>query len=181
MAGESEHSPAFPQPGDTVSIVKLRPDGTEGTRYPGTVLPGQPGWLVAHAVWGRDRLELGYLTFDPDDQFVEYFALHAPYNAFALYSHRRELKGWYCNVTYPTRVTSHEVAWHDLFVDVIVYPDGRLLILDEDELAEAGIEQTDPALFAMILEGSRCLQRLARQRAYPFCDDLTSMFPQPKP
>jgi uncharacterized protein len=176
VAGEPECLPGLPQPGDTVSIVKLRPDGTEGTRYPGTVLPGRPGWLVAHAVWGRDRLDLGYLVFEPEDYFIEYFALHDPFNVFALYSDQGELKGWYCNVTHPTRVASNEVAWHDLYLDVIVYPDGQLLLLDEDELAEAGVEQSDPSLFAVILDGSRKLQALARERAYPFCDDHSGLF-----
>jgi hypothetical protein len=160
----------LPRPGTEVTIVKLRPDGSEAASYPGLVLPGRPGWLVARATWARPRLDLGYLVFEPDDVFIEYFALDAPFNAFALFGRDEELKGWYCNVTEPTRVEGSRVSWRDLYLDVIVYPDGRQLLLDEDELEESGLDISAPDRYQVIREGAAELARRARHAEYPFCD-----------
>ena len=122
------------------------------------------------ANWVHGRMDLGYLVFEPDDLLDEYFALERPYNAFALYRSSGEFVGWYCNVTHPTAVAAQTISWHDLYVDVIVYPDGRTLVLDEDELAEAGVAQRDPALHALILDARDELLRLAAERAYPFSE-----------
>ena len=153
---------------DEYTIVKLRPDGSEAARYSGAPLASQPGWVAARAVWRYRRLDAGYLIFEPGDEFDEYFALEQMFNAFALYRGGREFIGWYCNVTHPTTVRDGTIFWHDLYIDLIVYPDGRLLVLDEDELAESQLEHTDPALHARILAARDDLLALAATDAYPF-------------
>lgn len=155
---------------DVLTIVKLRPDGTEATRYPGKALPSPPGWLVAEAVWTTRRVDLGYLVFDVGDRLIEYFALDQPLNVFRLHSGTGELKGWYANVTHPTYVDGLTVSWHDLYLDLVVYPDGRTLLLDEDELADAKIAESDPELYRLILNGKDRLLQLALTNSYPFSE-----------
>jgi hypothetical protein len=152
------------------TIVKLRPNGAEATRYSGARIEAPAGWIAVRAAWVHGRMDLGYLVFEPDDWLDEYFALERPYNAFALYRASGAFVGWYCNVTHPTAVTGRTITWHDLYVDVIVYPDGRALVLDEDELAESGVAQQDPALHACILNARDELLQLAAARAYPFSE-----------
>jgi hypothetical protein len=159
-------------PGIDVTIVKQRPDGTEAASYPGTLVDAPRGWLVARASWQFRRMDLGYMTFDPGDYLLEYFPLTEPFNAFALFSAGDAFKGWYCNVTYPTTVRGRFIYWHDLYVDVILQPDGEILILDEDELAEAGIAQSDPNLHRLILDGKqRILDRIVHGD-YPFAEGV---------
>lgn len=153
---------------DRCEIVKLRPDGSEATRYEGVFLDAPAGWVAARAVWGYRRLDAGYLLFEPGDVLDEFFALERPYNAFALYRGGAELVGWYCNVTHPTMLHAGEICWHDLYIDLIVYPDGRLLVLDEDELDESGLEHSDPTLHGMILAARDELLALAAAGGYPF-------------
>lgn len=148
--------------------VKHAPDGREQTRYGGTRIPSEPDWIAVRAEWVHGEYDLGYLHFRNGDYLDEYFSLSQPYNAFALFRGDGAFQGWYCNVTHPTRVTSQEIHWHDLYVDVIVYPDGRTLVLDEDELAESGLESTDPGLHEMILAARDELLQMARDHAYPF-------------
>jgi hypothetical protein len=149
-------------------VVKLSPTGKPPVRYSGTSLPAPEGWVAVRAPWIHGTYELGYLTFQNGDTLDEFFALERPYNAFALYRADGEFAGWYCNVTHLTRIVDDEIHWHDLFIDVIVYPDGRTLVLDEDELAEAGVEASDPTLYAMILAARDELLELAARRAFPF-------------
>jgi hypothetical protein len=152
------------------AIVKLRPEGSEAARYSGERFPAPDGWIAARAQWRYGRMDAGYMVFEPGDYLDEYFALERPYNAFALFRATGDFVGWYCNVTYPTRVTDHTITWHDLYVDVIVYPDGRTLVLDEDELAESELLERDPALHAEILAARDELLELAAANAYPFSD-----------
>ena len=42
--------------------------------------------------------------------------------------------GFYFNLADRTRIAAAELAWRDLVVDVLATPDGRLDLLDEDEL-----------------------------------------------
>ena len=118
--------------GTTVSIVKLKPDGSEAIRYSGEVISAPTGWVAARCPWRQRRVDLGYLVFEPNDIFLEYFSLTDSFNAFAVHTPSGELKGWYCNVTLPSWVEDDTVYWHDLYIDVVAYPDGRILVLDED-------------------------------------------------
>ena len=71
-------------------------------------------------------------------------------------------------MTYPTILTGDELHWHDLWVDVIVMPDGQVYVVDEDELEEAGLAATDPPLYATILAARDELLAMQRENAYPF-------------
>lgn len=153
-----------------VSIVKFSPMGRPPVRYAGCGFESPGGWVAARAEWVHGDMDLGYLTFLNGDYLDEYFALERPYNAFALYREHGEFVGWYCNVTHPTTVIGSEIQWHDLYVDVIVYPDGRTLVLDEDELDASGLEATNPELHARILAGRDELLEMAARRAYPFSE-----------
>jgi protein associated with RNAse G/E len=151
-------------------VVKLRPDGTPAARYPATEVDAPPGWIAVRAVWGYGRVDIGHFTFEPGDILLEYFSLERPYNAFATFRPTGELAGWYSNVTYPTEVTDDEIRWHDLWVDVLLLPDGEVVVLDEDELGEAGVAESDPALHRMILDARDEVIRLIGDTAYPFSE-----------
>ena len=150
------------------NVVKLRPDGTPSTRYQAVELDSPPGWIATEARWTFKTVDIGYFTFEPGDRLEEFFSLDRWYNLFAVFRPTGELVGWYCNVTYPTILTGDELHWHDLWVDVIVMPDGQVFVLDEDELEEAGLAATDPPLYATIMAARDELLAMQRENAYPF-------------
>jgi uncharacterized protein len=156
--------------GAEITIVKLRPDGSEAASYTGTLIDGPPGWVVARATWTFPKMELGYMTFEPEDYLIEYFATAQPFNAFVLFSPDDAFKGWYCNIAYPATVSGRTVYWHDLYVDVVQKTDGSILVLDEDELAEAGIDRDDPSLHEMITSTRDLVVEKMRNQAYPFSE-----------
>lgn len=169
---EAEHqSTDAPEPGTEIDIVKLRPDGSEAIRYPGEVIPAPAGWIAARAPWGQRRVDLGYLVFEPDDTLLEFFSTTEPLNVFAIFTAGGTLKGWYCNVTHPSWMDDRSIYWHDLYIDVVAYP-GRdeVRVLDEDELIEAGIEASDPALYQIIAEGRARLLQMIEGNEYPFTE-----------
>lgn len=154
--------------GAELTIVKLRADGSEAARYPGRVIPSPPAWVAVRASWGYPRMDLGYVVYEPGDIFYEYFSLDRPFNAFAVFASDGTFKGWYCNVTYPSWIEGDTLFWRDLYVDVIAYPDGRTEVLDEDELAEAGLAEHDPALHQTILAARDTLLAMISTAEYPF-------------
>lgn len=162
------------RPGAALTVVKLGPDGSEVTRYPGTVIvAGAPApWLAVRATWGPKPVALDGLRFVPGDTLHEFFSPVHPFNAFAVFAPDGILRGWYANVTHPTALDPATdpptLIWHDLYVDLVALPDGRAAVRDEDELAEAGLAVTDPWLHAAILIARDELLRLFAARLFPF-------------
>jgi hypothetical protein len=144
--------------GETVTVVKRDPDGTEATRYPAVrVATDAPSpWIELVAEWTVPNVEVAGLRFVPGDTVREFFSAEYPYNAFAVVSPDGELRGWYGNVTYPAffdKVEGEQVlVWHDLYLDVVILADGTMHLMDDDELEESGIPAQDPAFAAAIVQ-----------------------------
>ncbi len=162
-------------PGTRIEIVKLDPAGEHVVTYPGVVLPNpsEPDWLITEARWVKRTVDLGGLTFHTGDRLIEIFSAGAPFNCFAVHDPETdELRGWYANVTHPARVENYDefprLIWHDLYLDVVGNPSGYLSLRDEDELAESGLEQTNPALYAAIVRAAGHVQKLMANRSFPF-------------
>jgi hypothetical protein len=162
-------------PGDRLTIVKLHPDGTEAARYPGEVITAAAdAWLVVQARWAIAAIDLDGLTLDPGDELREWFSPLHPFNAFAVLTPEPRLKGWYANVTHPSWLDRGadppELVWHDLFVDLVGFPDGRFVMRDDDELRDSGLECDDPALYQRVVAARAELIRRFTQRLPPFVD-----------
>ena len=73
-----------------------------------------------------------------------YFWVTRPYNAYHWVTPKGKTLGLYFNVSEGADITPQQVVWRDLVVDVLVTPDGRCRVLDEDELPaemEASLRQ----------------------------------------
>jgi uncharacterized protein len=162
--------------GATVDVVKRAPDDAVAATYPATVLDAgaPPPWIALAATWTRREIDLDGLRFTPGDDIVEYFSPIDPFNVFAVFAPHGVLRGWYGNVAYPATLDwsngRPRLTWHDLYIDLVMLPDGQLTIRDEDELAASRLATRDPALHAAILAARDRMQDLARRRAFPFHD-----------
>ncbi len=160
--------------GDRVRIVKLRPNGSEATSYDGVELPGPfpEDWRGFRAEWTMGTVNSGGLVFEIGDYVHEYFSPTAWFNAFALFAPGGQIKGWYANVTWPATFENgpeiESVVWHDLFVDLIGFPDWQYLILDEDELQASGMVEEEPDLVTLILLARDTMIARFTGRDFPF-------------
>ena len=75
-----------------------------------------------------------------------YFWEARSYNAYHWVDDNRHTLALYFNVCDNTRITPEQVAWRDLTVDVLITPDLRCRVLDEDELPD----DLEPELLAYI-------------------------------
>lgn len=111
--------------------------------YPGTVLSRTQNEICVECFFDRD-IAGEYMNISAGDRVIEWFFTDRWYNIMEFHDVRGDgLKGWYCNITRPTDIREDGgrlvVAWQDLALDVFVYPDGRVLVLDEDELADLNL------------------------------------------
>jgi predicted RNA-binding protein associated with RNAse of E/G family len=122
-----------------ITILKKNVDGNETWRYSGEVLQYEPTRVVLQAQFNRPDMLFNRILLKQGDRFVETFYTDRWYNIFAIYDRDdAQLKGWYCNVAEPAVIEETppgelQVSYVDLALDLLVYPDGRQLVLDEDE------------------------------------------------
>ena len=63
-----------------------------------------------------------------------YFWRDRPYNAYHWVDDDKHTLALYFNIADRTRIGHDTIEWRDLTVDVLLTPDGRCRVLDEDEL-----------------------------------------------
>jgi uncharacterized protein len=122
-------------------VIKENIHRQETWRYPATVLEHIPGGVLLEAFFNRDDMNVHGLTMARGDRFVEAYYSDRWYNIYEIYGKDGTLKGWYCNVNLPASITPEEIHYVDLALDLLAFPDGRQLVLDEDEFAALQIDE----------------------------------------
>ncbi len=131
---------------EEVLVLKLDIHGQETWRYPGWVLERMPEYVRLEAFFNREDMPFHGVLLKQGDRFVETFYTDRWYNVFAI--HDRDdggLKGWYCNIGTPALVENGVVSYRDLAIDLLVYPDGRQLVLDMDEFEALELDENQRA------------------------------------
>jgi protein associated with RNAse G/E len=156
------------RPGDTVRVVKRNAASQPVWEYVGTVESVDGPALVLVAFFDVNDRDDGYFTWQRGDRFVEFYYTDRWYNVFQIHDRASgALRGWYCNLTRPAVIEHGLVAWDDLELDVFVYPDGRTLLLDEDDFRALPLS---PAERTNAESGLADLQARAAAGEQPFTD-----------
>jgi predicted RNA-binding protein associated with RNAse of E/G family len=150
---------------DAFTIIKNDHLGREVWRYPGRLISRSEKGLLFEAHFNRSDLDFNGLLLKQNDRFLELYPFDKYFNIYEIYDRDSGLcKGWYCNVTRPIRIMDASISYDDLALDLLVFPDGRQLVLDEDEFAELNL---DAGLKEKALKGLGELRRIFRDLA-PF-------------
>ncbi len=127
----------------TVTIIKLDIHRQETWRYEGRILNRNDKSLLIEAFFNRDDLSFHGIILKRNDRFLERYYQDRWYNIFEIHDREDDhLKGWYCNITKPAEVSRGEIAYVDLALDLLVYPDRNYLVLDEDEFNALTIDDS---------------------------------------
>ena len=139
------------------------------TRYQGQVVSRDANSIVLEARWQRDRLVLPYVVFERDDRLIEHFFADRWYSIFEIHAGTDDrLKGWYCNFSRPAVFEDDALSAVDLALDLFVFPNGNVLLLDEDEFDALNLERTDPAAWRRMLTALAELRARVVARHAPF-------------
>ncbi len=128
----------------TLTIRKLDQHGVETWRYAGIALKRGEHSIKLEAYFNRDDLPFHGIVLRRDDRFVETFFDDRWYNIFEIHDKTDDrVKCWYCNIGYPAEILPDSISYRDLALDLLVFPDGKQLILDEDEFAALDLSETE--------------------------------------
>lgn len=148
---------------DAIDVIKLNTRREETWRYTGQVLRRWPNAVLLEARFNRDDTPFHEILLGRNDRFVEIFYSDRWFNIFEIHDREDDhLKGWYCNICRPAEFANGRVSYVDLALDLLVYPDGRNLVLDEDEFVDLHL---DGETQAQALAAMEDLQELFRQHA----------------
>ena len=162
----------LPAVGDTITVRKMLHDGTPSYTWDGSVVASSTDELVLEALFTRGPRDLGYVVLEPNDLFVEFYYYAHWFNVFQIFNDGGVLKGWYCNIGRPPELRPGELHYVDLALDLFVYPDGRQLVLDEDEFEELSIAAYLPSDVEGAVRGLAELQAWTKDGRLPSRDSI---------
>lgn len=121
-------------------IIKNNHLGQEVWRYPGKLLIQSQNGLLFEARFNRSDFDFNGLLLKKNDLFLELYLYKKHFNIYQIYDRDTKLlKAWYCNICRPVVVENSTVSYDDLALDLLVFQDGRKMILDEDEFTDLGL------------------------------------------
>ncbi|HAF47972.1 MAG TPA: hypothetical protein DCL08_01870 [Anaerolineaceae bacterium] len=130
------------QDNDLVNIIKLNTQHEEVWRYPGRIIAKDPHSVLVEAFFNIDDRPFHGITLRTNDRSIERYYSNRWYNVFEIHDRDDDrLKAWYCNVTSPATFSQGKIKYIDLALDILVYPDGDYLILDEDEFDALDLDE----------------------------------------
>lgn len=155
--------------GDKLILVrKLNYDGLETWRWSGKLVEQNEGVMVIDAIFNAPPRDLGYMRLESTDLFHEYYYTDRWFNIFQVFAADGTLKGWYCNICKPAIFIDGKIDFVDMVLDVFVYPDGRSLVLDEDEFGELKQSKYSPDDALQAQQAVAQLLEMAKRREHPF-------------
>ena len=148
---------------DNVILIKRDHTGKEVWRYSGHLLRASKAGVLVAAPFNHADLPFHDLVFKHNDRFMEIYLIGHWFNIYEIHDRdTNTIKGWYCNVTRPPIIQPRQIAYDDLALDLLVYPDGRQLVLDEDEFKKLNLLPQDQE---MARNGLQELQELLKNPA----------------
>jgi uncharacterized protein len=125
-----------------VLVIKQNPAGEDTFRYHGQLIWGKNEAWILEAYFGRDDMDVFGMPFRKGDRFLEYYATDRWFNIFEIHAvEDDQLRGWYCNIATPAELTGETITYQDLALDLLVFADGRQIVLDEDEFQNLELDQ----------------------------------------
>ena len=143
-----------------IVVRKLNTKRQETWRYDGCILSQSPNSILIEAFFNRPDLPFHGIVLRENDRFIERYYSDRWYNIFEIHDRDDDqIKAYYCNVTTPAEFVPGFISYVDLALDLLVYPDGTYLVLDQDEFQELKLEAYEQVGALQALES---LQEIAR-------------------
>ena len=152
--------------GSAITVHKLNEQGVEVFHYNGILIGERGNSLTLEAYYERSDVQFFGLTFREGDRFIETYYSDHWFNIFEIHDTDDDhIKGWYCNITRSARIEQGHIYAEDLALDLLVYPDERVQVLDEDEFEAMELSESDRKNALSALEE---LKQWVERRKGPF-------------
>ncbi len=117
---------------DSIKEIKSTLDGRH-KEFDCELLTRGHGEAVVIYRMPRD-VQLEDVLLRKDTVSLGYFWEDRPYNVYHWIDPLQDTVALYFNIADSTRISQRSIEWRDLTVDVLITPDGRCRVLDEQEL-----------------------------------------------
>lgn len=122
---------------DTITVIKYNFAGQETWRYHGHLVERGDHYIMLEANFDRETVNFYGLILGTGDTFREVYYDDRWYNVFEIHEKTtNKLKGWYCNIAFPANLQGDVVSYKDLELDLLVFPDGTQVVLDEAQFEQ---------------------------------------------
>ena len=153
-----------------ITVIKQDHTGAEKWRYQGILLSRMPHHIVLEAIFNRDNYPVHDLVLRRGDRFVETYFDERWYNIYEIFDREDgRRKAWYCNIGRPAIIQDDVVSYQDLGLDLLVFPDGRQIVLDEQEFEDLDLNEDSRE---MALRGLAQLQSMFQELSGRTYSDL---------
>jgi len=123
-----------------ITVSKRNEKGKETWRYQGKLIERDENCIQLEAYFDRADTKIAGMLLARGDRFIETYYTDRWYNIFEIYNRENgQMRGWYCNIGRPAEINGNTLFYIDLALDLLVFPDGRQIVLDEDEFADLDI------------------------------------------
>jgi protein associated with RNAse G/E len=131
--------------GNQIRVNSRRFDGKLKRSWKAKLLSVEPGRIDAVGEFDAevDHPELGLIRRGTIS--YEFFWPDRWYNIFRFHEPDGRLRCFYCNIIMPPEFDGHTIDYVDLDIDILVWPDGRCEVLDEEEFAANSLTYAFPA------------------------------------
>jgi uncharacterized protein len=166
-----------PAVGAEITVNSRKYDGSVRRTWTGGLVSSSDELIVLVGRFDQDveHSDLGFIrqgTFS-----FEHFWPGRWYNIFRFHEPDGPLKAWYCNVAMPPVFDRGVLDFVDLDIDVVVWPDMKYDVLDQEDFDENSIKYGYPEEILAAVETSiRDLKRLIENNAFPFDYQVSTNF-----
>ena len=123
-----------------ITVRKLNEKGQETWRYQAELLERSENRILLQAQFDRPDTQVDGMLLAKGDRFLETYFTDRWYNIFEIHACTNDhLRGWYCNIGCPAEIHGDTLSYIDLALDLLVFPDGRQVVMDEEEFRELDI------------------------------------------
>jgi hypothetical protein len=127
-----------------ITVIKCDHRGKEVFRWKASLLERGANHILVEAHFGLEDHFMGEVPLEPGDRFVETYYSDRWYNSYEVHARADDsLKCWYCNLARPAEIRDETITFSDLALDLLIHPDGRQQLLDEDEFEALDISSED--------------------------------------
>ena len=143
-------------------IIKNDHLGNSVWEYDGKIIEQTASAFLFEANFNRSDLMFNGIFLREGDRFLELYPIGKWFNIFEIHDKDNdEIKGWYCNIARPVQFNDEKIFYDDLALDLLVYPDRKILILDEDEFRSLSLDPIET------LNAKRGLEQLQEMFSRP--------------